>query len=143
MITDRDTLDRWYSGEKPSGVAYSLNDVVIAPPGDVSGDLASVISLESVNPSVTFLIERTSGASEVVAQSDLALLIYMPMLDECTDVWRPVAARPVRDFVAKVLSTCPEDEQWCFPSGTLVEYKERNLSGGARFVAVREAGNAA
>jgi hypothetical protein len=111
-----------------------LNDSVVAPPGDVNKDLAAVISLESIDPEVTFLIERSDGRSEIANQSELSLLLYMPMLDEGIDVWRPVAAHPLGHSVAQIRSETPDDESWQYPTGARIVYEERALSGGLRLV---------
>lgn len=53
-------------------------------------------------------------------------LIYMPLLNEGTDVLRPVMALHVRDDVYKIMGTKeglkPEDldEDWLFPIGSYV-----------------------
>ena len=127
-------LARWYAGERLPGVFFNLNDAVIAPLGDVVSDLAAVISLESLTPEATYLIERTDGRSEVARQSDLSLLLYMPLLDEGTDVWRPVAATPLGESIARIVSKAPDDESWPFPTGATIVFEEKMLSGGTRLV---------
>jgi hypothetical protein len=64
--------------------------------------------------------------------------IYMPLLDEGVDVWRPVLA--VADGVA-VFRICeqeiPEDETWKFPVGSRVECKQGvSDDGSSRLFAV-------
>lgn len=140
MSGDNSNLTRWYAGKRIRGVHFQLNDAVVAPPGDVNKDLAAVISLESIDPEVTFLIERSDGRSRLVKQSELSLLLYMPMLDESTDVWRPVAAQPLGHSMAQVCSETPDDESWQYPTGARIVYEERELSGGARLVVTGLAG---
>lgn len=140
MLGDSSNLTRWYAGERIRGVHFQLNDAVVAPPGDVTKDLAAVISLESIDPEVTFLIERSDGRSEIANQSELSLLLYMPMLDEGTDVWRPVAAQPLDHSMAQIRSETPDDELWQFPTGARIVYEERELSAGPRLVVTGLAG---
>jgi hypothetical protein len=63
--------------------------------------------------------------------------IFMPLLDEGVDVWRPVRAQPVSGDVYRIIGEAPdpEDEQWQFLPGTLVRCREQMLSGGACLVA--------
>jgi hypothetical protein len=134
MAGDSSNLTRWYAGERLPGVHFQLNDAVVAPGGDVTKDLAAVISLECLVPEVTFLIERSDGRSEIAKQSELLLLLYMPMLDEGTDVWRPIAAQPLGHSMAQVCSETPDDESWQYPTGARIVYEERELSGGPTLV---------
>ena len=64
--------------------------------------------------------------------------IYVALLDEGTDVWRPVLAARRADDLFEIISTNddPEDEKWQFPPGSLVKCEHRTLSGGRRLVAV-------
>ena len=60
--------------------------------------------------------------------------IYVQLLDEGTDVWRPVRAiRTGDDFT--ILGPMPGDEQWQFPPGSRVRCSLKNLSGGDCLVA--------
>lgn len=69
--------------------------------------------------------------------SPATLSIYVRLLDEGTDVWRPVAARPIDGewFEICAEQSVPEDEQWEFLPGAVVRCQLRQLSGGARLVA--------
>src|SRR3546814_10267614 len=64
--------------------------------------------------------------------------IYVALLDEGTDVWRPVQAAQRTDGSYIILSTNgdPEDEKWQFPSGSIVQCEIKTLSGGNQLVAV-------
>jgi hypothetical protein len=58
--------------------------------------------------------------------------IYIPLLDEGTDVTRPTQAIPLRDDLFRVLPTPdydPEDEHWKFPPGSIVRCIEA-VKGG-------------
>src|SRR3546814_9207081 len=67
--------------------------------------------------------------------------IYVALLDEGTDVWRPVQAAQRTDGSYIILSTNgdPEDEKWQFPSGSIVQCEIKTLSGGNQLVAVSAA----
>jgi hypothetical protein len=56
--------------------------------------------------------------------------IYVPLLDEGTDVWRPVSAEHVREDVYRIVGEDPEDERWRFSSGQLVRCRQQKLSAG-------------
>src|SRR3546814_19014585 len=64
--------------------------------------------------------------------------IYVALLDEGTDVWRPVQAAQRTDGSYIILSTNgdPEDEKWQFPYGSIVQCEIKPLSGGNQLVAV-------
>jgi hypothetical protein len=56
--------------------------------------------------------------------------IYVYLLDEGTDVWRPIEAVPVGDDVYRIVSEnpYPEDEHWQFSAGDLVRCELKPLS---------------
>ena len=62
--------------------------------------------------------------------------VYVRILDEGTDVWRPVQAKLIRGRMY-VLSTdlCPEGERWEFAPGSQVRVKRQKLSGHEVLVA--------
>ena len=67
--------------------------------------------------------------------------IYVALLDEGTDVWRPAPALKLQDETYVVLR--PDDydpafEQWQFPPGTMVVCEQKQLSGAVVTVAVRQ-----
>ena len=63
--------------------------------------------------------------------------VFMPLLDEGTDVWRPVRAQHVADDVYRIIGDAPDpdDEVWQFVPGTLVRCREQKLSRGVCLVA--------
>ena len=66
--------------------------------------------------------------------------VYVPLLDEGTTVWRPVAARNQGAGVWELdpAAVADEDERWAFGPGERVEVERRTLTGGdAVLVAVR------
>ncbi len=67
-------------------------------------------------------------------------MIYIRLLDEGTEAFRPTLAEPVGRGVFKVLPTSdydPQDEKWEFTPGSLVECKKRKLEGEDVLVAVK------
>jgi hypothetical protein len=63
--------------------------------------------------------------------------VYVRLLREGTDVWRPANARP--DGIAYRLlvpASSDEDEQWEFAPGSLVKCEQRTFSDGQVLVAV-------
>src|SRR5438874_1063470 len=66
--------------------------------------------------------------------------IYIPLLDEGVDVWRPTLAQRLIDGSHLVLQTPnydPEDEKWEFPPGSRVICEPKRLSRGRVLAAVR------
>ena len=56
--------------------------------------------------------------------------IFMPLLNDGIECWRPVAATPLGAELFRVESVCDADEQWQFPSGSVVRCGPRTFSGG-------------
>ena len=64
--------------------------------------------------------------------------VYVALLNEGTPCWRPVEAEPVRPGVFRIVSSNPDptDEEWEFPSNSVVICEERIFSDGPALVAV-------
>ena len=64
--------------------------------------------------------------------ADAATTIYVRLLDEGTDVWRPVQAEPVGNKSYRILSAPPdsEDERWEFCSGDVVRCEKKSGDRG-------------
>jgi len=52
-------------------------------------------------------------------------IIYVALLDEGIDVWRPVEATRLADNVYMILGVLPDDETWAFPPGSRVRCEPR------------------
>jgi hypothetical protein len=66
--------------------------------------------------------------------------LFVYLLAEGTDVWRPTEAVPIGDGLFKILSTPhydPEDEVWEFPPGSIVRCETRQNDSGEYIVAVK------
>ncbi|REF89238.1 hypothetical protein DES32_0457 [Methylovirgula ligni] len=61
--------------------------------------------------------------------SVVPITIFMPLIDEGVDVWRPVQAQPLENACYFVLGPMPDDEKWEFPPGAVVRCEMRSLSG--------------
>ena len=57
--------------------------------------------------------------------------IYVRLLDEGTDVWRPVSATCEGSGTYRIVgeNLLPDDERWEFGTGDLVRCEERAFSG--------------
>jgi hypothetical protein len=68
--------------------------------------------------------------------------VYVRLMGEGTEVYRPTEARVVGEETVMLLAPAgydPDDEQWEFPPGTTVYCVTRNLRGQHVFVAVAKA----
>ena len=66
--------------------------------------------------------------------------LFVSLLAEGADVWRPTEAVPIGDGLFKILSTPnydPEDEVWEFPPGAIVRCETRQDNSGKYIVAVK------
>jgi hypothetical protein len=61
-------------------------------------------------------------ASPAVTQT-----VYVELLDEGVDVWRPVEAESDGDAVVRLPDHAPEGEQWAFPPGSRVRWEQRRI----------------
>ena len=65
--------------------------------------------------------------------------IYVELLDEGTNCWRPVSAERLSADTYRIVDTVPEGESWLFQPGEVVRCKERlfdDASGLAAFESV-------
>ena len=68
--------------------------------------------------------------------------IYIRLLDEGVDVFRPTSAEPVDESLFRVLPTGnydPNDEKWEFVPGSIVRCDKQTLSGEQVLVAMAPA----
>jgi hypothetical protein len=67
--------------------------------------------------------------------------IYVKLLDEGVDVWRPVKARKIKDNIFEILEI-PEyvdfDEKWEFPPNTIVVCNYQIKSEGLINIAIKK-----
>lgn len=71
-MNQRELDNLWFSSQSIPGVAFGLNDSVRVKSGEHAGELAIVISLESLEPSPVYIIELGSTGTDIkMAESDL------------------------------------------------------------------------
>jgi hypothetical protein len=58
------------------------------------------------------------------------LSVYVALLDEGVDVWRPVAAQHVHGDEYELCGTVPDEEVWQFQPGEVVRCETRRFSDG-------------
>jgi hypothetical protein len=74
---------------------------------------------------------------DVLAKVDSGFTtIYVTLLNEGTDCWRPVKAERVSEDLFQITGSRPEDEQWEFQPGQTVRCCERAFQNGKGLVAV-------
>ena len=59
-----------------------------------------------------------------------ALQVYVALLEEGTNVWRPVSSIEVRNGEFELLGPVPADECWQFGPGTVVRCSRHIFSNG-------------
>jgi hypothetical protein len=57
--------------------------------------------------------------------------IYMPLLGEGTDVWAPVQAEGLEGTSFRVLGPMPDDQEWAFSVGEVVDVEPRTFADGS------------
>jgi hypothetical protein len=62
--------------------------------------------------------------------------IYMPLMNEGVEVWRPVEAEPLGGEMYRITGAQPPEEEWAFAPGRVVRCAARQLSGGECLVAI-------
>ncbi|MBJ7440182.1 MAG: hypothetical protein JHD35_14290 [Sphingopyxis sp.] len=66
----------------------------------------------------------------MVSYNHAMLTIFMPLLDEGTECWRPVGATPLGTQLYKVEGEVPQDETWAFLPGSIVICEIRKFQSG-------------
>src|SRR5687768_15741407 len=62
--------------------------------------------------------------------------IYVALLNEGVEVWRPVNAEILAPDIVRILEEVPEDELWEFQPGDVVHCRFRQFTDGVHLVAV-------
>lgn len=127
QVMDRETLNTWYSKGHIPGVYFHLNDAVTIR--DSLHMVASIISLESISPEPSYLLEYSNGKSEVVMQSALGLLAYVELLDEGAYCLRPVAIEKIEPDRVKIIAATPDDEKWAVQPGHVAKIVVKTIEG--------------
>ena len=80
--------------------------------------------------------------SAEMASSTSVLKVYVPLLNEGTSVVRPTQGVKLAESVYRILPTSdydPDDEQWEFPPGSVVECVIETRNGQEILVATKRA----
>ena len=82
-------------------------------------------------------------ADLVLVEEVMSDTIYVYLLNEGTDVWRPVPSQHVSGDIYVLGQVegvaVPDDEEWEFPPGTRVKVEKQSLAIGPSLVAVAQA----
>lgn len=76
-------------------------------------------------------VDPRRGHSRWLRRIHMETTIYMPLLNEGTDVWRPVKAEELGDGCYRVAGSQCDEEEWAFPTGAIVI-----IDAGRRIVSV-------
>ena len=57
--------------------------------------------------------------------------IYVALLEEGTDCWRPVLAEPIDSETYRIKGEIPEEEVWEFQPGDVVRCRAKTFSDGS------------
>lgn len=60
----------------------------------------------------------------------MATTVFMPLLNEGTDVWRPVKATLISPNTYRIDGEMPDDQEWTFRPGAVVRCVEKAFAGG-------------
>jgi hypothetical protein len=99
-----------------------------------SGALLSGISFAA-----SYLLARSAQPDLNRRAQEGLTTIYMPLLNEGVDVWRPVEAMKITDLGYMVTENARIGEEWAFQPGHILQCEERQLSEGRHLVAVSKA----
>ena len=67
--------------------------------------------------------------------------IYVVLLNEGTEVWRPVQARPLGGDIFEIMGIVPAEESWQFSPGTKVRCQMKTSSDGSTGLVAYEIAN--
>jgi hypothetical protein len=66
------------------------------------------------------------------------MTIYIELLGEGTPCWRPVEAEELPDGSFRIIESIPEDEQWSFKPGDVVQCRRHQFQSGRGLVAYKK-----
>jgi len=86
----------------------------------------------------TFLapfLDQLEGAAATLDGAAKTAEIFMPLVDEGTECWRPVTAKICDGFEFEILGIMPSDEAWQFAPGTRVFCRRQVFANGSNGLA--------
>jgi len=69
-------------------------------------------------------------------------VVYVALLDERVDCWRPVTAEALGDSRYRFTGSVPEEEVWIFQPGEIVVCHDRTFQNGAKSLVAFKRGDA-
>jgi len=113
------------------------------PPASSDGsmDIATCLCASCAKePPVSRPRELGREAAQLAQQSgaSVRIQIYVELLDEAVNVWRPVDAEHIDGDKFRIVSNNPDpdDEHWQFKTGEIVRCRPRKFADGAGLVAI-------
>ncbi len=76
MVISKEINDAFFRGERSEKIKYVINDTIEVTNGQHKGIEGAVISVETLAPEVTYIVECFDGTGDIVIpQKNLKLLI--------------------------------------------------------------------
>ncbi|MFO7690717.1 MAG: hypothetical protein R6W83_09240 [Cryobacterium sp.] len=97
---------------------------------------------ERVGSKFSNLPQFLATAESLAEGGSRGAVVYVALLGEGTEVWRPVAAIEVSTGHFRLLGSSPVEESWQFPPGALVRCEPHVFSGGEQGLVAVEAADA-
>jgi len=66
----KEIREKFYNGERDENLPFVVNDAVEIIHGLHKGEIAFPISIESIHPKVSYLVEMEDGSGDLVLTSD-------------------------------------------------------------------------
>ena len=106
--------------------------------------VARLAQLPGFKDSGDFSVDRYRVDRDQWADGFITLTtIYVRLLNEAVDTWRPVEAEALNNDLYKIMGPVPSEENWEFPPNTVVRCEEVALFEGLCTVAKERADAAA
>jgi hypothetical protein len=88
-------------------------------------------------------VERLSDVYSGFLEADASIAtqtVYVELVDEGVDMWRPVEAIPEGDDTFRLPNQAPDGEEWRFPPGSIVRCELRAFAHGEALTAIEKVG---
>ena len=143
-----ETMERWLALEIVGDGRGHFHAACVAVDVPTASRLTFGIDFDQTElPEILRGLDAVCDAFPVLGKAEATLLqatvgavvtIYVGLLDDGVDVWRPLEAEPIGGETFRILSPCPDGERWAFDvePGQTVRCERRTLSGCACWVIV-------